>query len=314
MPNLSLLSTTTSSPPRVFQAFRLLALALLLLCSVTLTSQAQDKAAEYQILQVKDNIYRFTAGNYHSVFMVTDNGIFVTDPINPEAARYLKQELQARFQQPIRYMAYSHNHVDHAAGGHLLAEPNTTIIAQRYADEDMRWTNLPTALPDVTFKDEMTITLGESSVHLKHYGPNNGRGSVSMRFMPANVLYVVDWIVLNRMPYKDLQGYDIHGMIRSTREVLNEPAFDIFVGGHAAMGKRQDVERYLAYLEALYKAVKTGMLAGKSLPELQAQIQLPAFADLPMYKEWLPLNIAGVHRTLLDRSYFNLRKDIPGQR
>ncbi|WP_346837907.1 MBL fold metallo-hydrolase [Microbulbifer sp. SAOS-129_SWC] len=295
----------TASTPRP-ALFQLLALALTLL--LPFPALAQD-APDYRIEQMKDNVYRFSAGHYRSVFMVTDAGIFVTDPINPDAARWLRAELQRRFRQPIRYLAYSHNHVDHTLGGRELADSGTTVVAQEYAAEDLAWTRVPTALPDVTFRDQLTINLGNSHVTLRYYGPNNGRGSVSMRFMPANVLYVVDWIVVGRMPYKDLPGYDIHGMIRSTREVLAGAPFDLFIGGHADTGSRADVKRYLAYLEALYNAVRDGMLAGKSLQTLQAEIRLPQFSDLKMYDEWLPLNVAGVYRTLTDMSYFNLRKD-----
>ena len=52
------------------------------------------------------------------------------------------------------------------------------------------------------------------------------------------------------------------------------------------------------------------MLAGKNLKALQSEIQLPEHADLQMYDEWLPLNVAHGYRTLLDMSYFNLRPDL----
>jgi hypothetical protein len=92
--------------------------------------------------------------------------------------------------------------------------------------------------------------------------------------------------------------------------VLAEEPFDLFIGGHARTGTREDVARYLRYLEALYGAVRDGMLEGKSLEALQAGIRLPEFRDLAMYEEWLPLNVAGVYRTLQDMSYFRFRPDI----
>ncbi len=281
---------------------------------VTLLGSGMTEAqSEYRITQVKDNVYRFTAGHYHSAFMVTDKGIFLTDPISPEAAQWLKRALAERFEVPIRYMAYSHNHVDHTLGGDVLDGPDVTVIAHQYAAEDLEWTRAPTALPELTFTDELLVNLGGSHVALRYHGPNNGRGSVSMHFMPANVLYVVDWIVLGRMPYQDLPGYDIHGMIRSTRQVLREVPFDTFVGGHAEIGGRKEVEHYLAYLEGLYGAVRDGMLEGKNLATLQAEIALPEYRDLKMYEEWLPLNIEGVYRTLIDASYFDRRPDIDGK-
>lgn len=73
---------------------------------------------QYDIEQMKDNVYRFTAGQYRSVFMVTDAGLFATDPIDADAATWLRKELDKRFDRvPIRYVAYSHNHVDHTYGG-----------------------------------------------------------------------------------------------------------------------------------------------------------------------------------------------------
>jgi glyoxylase-like metal-dependent hydrolase (beta-lactamase superfamily II) len=275
-----------------------------------LPADAQDEPV-YAIERVKDNVYRFTAGHHHAVFMATDEGLFVTDPINEAAATYLKTELEKRFAVPIRYLAYSHNHIDHVLGGDVLAGEGVTVVAHEFAAEDLEWTRAPTALPDLTFRDELTIELGGSRVELRYHGPNNGRGSVSMRFEPADVLFVVDWIVLGRMPYRDLPGYDIHGMIHSTREVLAGEPFDLLVGGHAETGTRADVVLYLGYLEALYGAVRDGMLAGKSLETLQAGIRLPDYADLRMYEEWLPLNVAGVYRTLVDMSYFDRRTDVP---
>lgn len=268
---------------------------------------------KFAIEPMKGNVYRFTAGSYRSVFMVTEAGIFVTDPINPEAARWLESELSSRFDQPIKYMAYSHNHVDHVLGGEVFSEAGAVVVAQALAAEDIAWTQVPTAPADITFDDFLEIELGSSTVELRYHGTNNGRGSVSMRFLPANVLYVVDWIVLGRMPYKNLIGYDIHGMIRSTEAVLAGPEFDLLIGGHGKSGKREDVERYLAYLKALYAAVRDGMLQGKTLDTLKSEIQLEEFKDLPMYREWLPMNVEGVYKTLVETSYFNFRPDIDAE-
>lgn len=131
-----------------------------------------------------------------------------------------------------------------------------------------------------------------------------------MNFMPQRVLHVVDWVVLGRMPYKNLPGYDIRGMINSTKDVLTMD-FDLFVGGHAEMGNKQAIRRYLDYIEQLYAAVLNGMQQGKSLETLQQEIRLDEFNHLSMYEEWLPMNIEGVYQDLIDQSYLHLRPDLP---
>ncbi|WP_218939711.1 MBL fold metallo-hydrolase [Pseudoalteromonas ruthenica] len=280
-----------------------------LMCLLWVVSFASS-AQSYVIEQVKDNVYRFSAGHYHSVFMITDKGAFVTDPINADAAKWLKKAIHSRFGVAIKFMAYSHNHIDHTLGGEFLVDEQTTVVAHRYADEDMRWTKAPVRFADVTFTDSFTAELGQSSVQLSYFGPNNGRGNVSMHFMPANVMFVVDWVVLGRMPYKDLQGYDIHGMIRSTEQLLASHDFDILVGGHAQMGDKGDVRRYLAYLKTLYNSVRDALLAGHTLTKMQQQLHFPEFSHLPMYQQWRAQNIAGVYRTLIEESYFNFRPDV----
>ena len=131
-----------------------------------------------------------------------------------------------------------------------------------------------------------------------------------MYIEPSKVMFVVDWIVIGRMPFMDLKGYDIHGMIHSTREILKTD-FDVLVGGHANIGNKQDVENYLKYIEALYQGVRDGMLAGKTLKEIQDELQLTEFNSLLMFKQWRALNIEGVYRIFNDASYFDMRPDIP---
>lgn len=289
--------------------FRLRKLALLVAIVVlfSATDRLQSADDEYRIENVAENVYRFTAGHYHSIFVVTREGILITDPINPDAAKWLKSELAERFESPVRYLVYSHNHFDHTLGGHEFSDPKITCIAHRLAREDLRRTKTDTRLPNVTFEDELTIHLADTRIRLRYHGTNNGRGSVSMKIDPADVMFVVDWIVLGRMPYKDLKGYDIHGMINSTGEILDTD-FTTFVGGHANIGKKADVARYLAYLEALYESVVDGRRRGLSLEELKSEIRLDEFRDLVNYEEWLPLNVEGVYRTLDDQSYLDLQE------
>ena len=265
---------------------------------------------DYKIEAIRGNVYRFIAGNYVSVFMVTEKEIVAADPISKKAATWLKAELARRFKQPVRYVIYSHNHPDHAYGGEIFDGDGVDFIAHELAREDLVRTKAQTRIPNLVFNDEMTLYFGENRVRLRYHGVNNGRGSISMLFEPANVLHVVDWVIVGRMPYQNLQGYDIEGMIRSTKDVLKMD-FEVFVGGHANTGTKKDIERYLSYLEKLYSAVLDGIRAGKSLETLQKEIRFDEFKDFKMYEEWLPLNVKGVYETLVDQSYMQMRPDVP---
>ena len=68
------------------------------------------------IKKIAGDLYRFQNNFHYSVFLVTSEGIIVTDPINADAAKWLKAEIKKRFDKPIRYLILSHDHSDHSAG------------------------------------------------------------------------------------------------------------------------------------------------------------------------------------------------------
>ena len=271
---------------------------------------AQDNPG-YRLEPVSDGLYRFVAGNYRAMLWVTDEGMLLVDPLNREAATWLKQHLAERFDVPLRYVVYSHNHFDHAYGGDVFDDPAVTFIAHEMARDDLVRSQAQTRLPRLTFSDQMTIHLGGERLTMRYHGPNNGYGSLSFLFEDQRVLFVVDWILVGRVPYRDLAGYDLEGMIRSTRQVLDDDGWETFVGGHADVGDRAGVQRYLDYLETLYGRVLEGMQAGKPLEVLQREITLDAFADLKQFDAWRAENIAGAYRMLADRSYLLMRPETP---
>jgi glyoxylase-like metal-dependent hydrolase (beta-lactamase superfamily II) len=283
---------------------------LFLLVILVLTFCSSIASADvYKIEQVKGDIYRFIDDRHRSVFLVTDEGILLTDPLNTDAANWLKVELKKRFNVPIKYVVYSHNHSDHIYGAEVFDEPGVVFISHQLTKQDIQTTKAKTVIPDMTFKENLVVALGDHRVELRYHGPNDGRGSISMLFQREKLLFVVDWIVVGRMPWQKLWSYDIQGMINSTREVLDLD-FEVFVGGHADIGYKPDVQRYLSYLEALYRAVIKGIHLGQSLEEMKVSIKLDDYSDFKQYANWLPLNIEGVYERLMEESGMGWRPDI----
>jgi glyoxylase-like metal-dependent hydrolase (beta-lactamase superfamily II) len=177
-------------------------LTLFVLLVATISSPVMS-ATEYRIEKVKGDIYRFVDDRHRSVFLVTDEGILLTDPLNELAALWLKAELKKLFDLPVRYVVYSHNHSDHIYGAKVFESPQTTFIAHQLARQDIQVTKSNTVIPDLTFDKDMEIFLGGHTIKLQYYGPNDGRGSISMLFEPEKVLFVVDWALVGRMPWKN---------------------------------------------------------------------------------------------------------------
>ncbi|MDP6388252.1 MAG: hypothetical protein QGG63_03215, partial [Candidatus Pacebacteria bacterium] len=75
-----------------------LILASLILPSLTNAEEASNK----KITRIAGDLYRFQNKFHYSVFLVTPQGIIVTDPITSNAAKWLKAELAKRFKQPVK--------------------------------------------------------------------------------------------------------------------------------------------------------------------------------------------------------------------
>jgi glyoxylase-like metal-dependent hydrolase (beta-lactamase superfamily II) len=94
---------------------------------------AQQKPPARGIVNVTGQLYRAQNDNHYTVFLVTPEGIIMSDPINRDFARYLKAEFATRFKVPVRYLLYTHKDWDHASGGVVFAD-----TAEFVGHENMR--------------------------------------------------------------------------------------------------------------------------------------------------------------------------------
>jgi len=83
---------------------------------------AQQKPPARGIVNITGQLYRAQNDNHYTVFLVTPQGIIMSDPINRDFARWLKAEYATRFKVPVRYVLYTHKDWDHASGGVVFAD------------------------------------------------------------------------------------------------------------------------------------------------------------------------------------------------
>ena len=249
-----------------------------------------------EISHIAGDVYRFQNNVHFSVFMVTPAGIIATDPINADAAQWLKQQLDARFGRPVKYLVYSHDHVDHISGGEVFAD-TATVVAHERTKTHIVGEGRPTALPNITFSDRLTIELGGKSVELIYLGIGHSDNLIVLRFPQERVVFAVDMMVVNRVPYRDFpRGYIDHWIEALKR--LEAIDFDILVPGHGQVGMRADVAVQGGYIEDLRAQVLRHMRAGKSLVEIKQLVNLESYKDWRRFDDWAELNVDGMYRHL----------------
>src|SRR5688572_8533615 len=101
--------------------YRSLILAILVLAGLGVPAAAQQ-APTRGIVNVTGQLYRAQNNNHYTVFLVTPEGVILSDPINRDFGRWLKNEIATRFKVPVRYVLYTHRDWDHASGGVVFAD------------------------------------------------------------------------------------------------------------------------------------------------------------------------------------------------
>jgi glyoxylase-like metal-dependent hydrolase (beta-lactamase superfamily II) len=247
-----------------------------------------------EITQIAGNLYRFRNNLHYSVFAATPAGIIATDPINADAAQWLKGELGRRFGRPVRYLVYSHDHADHISGGEVFAD-TATVVSQQNAKPVIIGERRPTAVPQVTFADRAELDLGGTAVELHWVGRNHSDNSVVMRFPRERVVFAVDFIPVQSVAFRDFPDAYIEDWIESLRRV-EAMDFDALVPGHGPVGTKADVRAFREYMETLRGEVLRLAREGRSLEEVKQSVRLPKYEGWGGYKEWFALNVEGMYR------------------
>ena len=274
----------------IFKTFVVVTVSSLL---SVLPAAAQE--AKRGIEQVAGDVYRFQNNFHFSMFVVTDEGIVVTDPINAEAATWLKDEIAKAFDQPVTHMIYSHHHADHASGGQVWGD--VEVIAHENFPAHVEAGDVDTAMPTKTFSDEHVLEIGGKTFELTYLGEGHGDDLIVTVVRPENVAFVVDVVSPKRLPFRDFPRTNIDQLVEQIK-VLETLDFDIMLPGHSVIGEKQDATNTRLYIEHLRSAVKAALDEGQTEADILASDITDAYKDVAGYELYRDLNIQGMIRWL----------------
>ena len=268
--------------------------------TTSIIAQESQQPTKRSIKKITGDIYRAQNNHHYTVFLVTDEGIIMSDPINKEFANWLKEELSKRFAKPVKYVLYSHYHWDHVSGGEVFKDTATFI-----SHENML-ANLAPPLtepelanvrkPDVVYKDKLIVSLGGKTVEMHYTGKNHTDDMSVIYFPEEKTVFIVDFINAKQLPWRYMPGFypDWIDSIKAVETI----DFNTFIPGHGHVGIKQDVTDHRRYIEELMAAVKKGIKAGKSVEELQKTITMDAYKGWGRYDAWRAENVAGIYNIL----------------
>ena len=81
------------------------------------SSFSSFQAPKARSKEVAPGVFSFTSSGFIiSLFIVTEDGVMVIDPMQLKHAQAMLEEIRGITQAPIKYLFYSHDHWDHTIG------------------------------------------------------------------------------------------------------------------------------------------------------------------------------------------------------
>ncbi|MFQ5914399.1 MAG: MBL fold metallo-hydrolase [Nitrospinota bacterium] len=250
----------------------------------------------FETTKVADGVYSFRFAFHRNMFVVTDEGVIATDPMNPKAAAILMKEIRKVTDKPIKYVVYSHNHWDHVRGGRVFKEAGARFISHAGCVKHFkRDPNPALVMPDETFKERYDLNLGGKTLELLYFGRNHSDCLVVMRLPEEKILFIVDLVTPRRLPYRILPDYFPKDWIRSLREI-EKLDFDRIIPGHGIpVGPASAVRETREFLEDLMAAVKEARKKTRNPDKIREMVKLPKYEKWGGYNQSLAQNVERIN-------------------
>src|SRR5688572_29166969 len=298
---------------RAFGIAAVLALASLLVVGTTPTVAQQQPPmlpqSTAELTRLRDDVYAFRYLNHVSLFVPTDEGVVVVDPIggggNPQAPLALKGAIASITSQPVRWLVYSHGAQDHSTGGAVFAD-TATFVSHANAKAAFEAKNDPSSpAPTVTFEKMMPLDLGGKHFELHWAGLSDKDDYLIFSYPAQKLIMTVDLGRIRSMPFSDFPQASAEAMVAFLERVDQSFDFEVYLSGHgpptSVWGSRQDLRDYQQLLLDMMAAIRESQAAGHAdnSPEMVAAVQA---ALAPKYGSWsnfpngLANNIKGILR------------------
>ena len=279
---------------RTVNLVRSLSFAAALLGASSLAAQERVWANDQSIEQISEHVYRWGSDNQFGVYVLTDEGIIVIDGhyCGAGTVSWLKEQLTERYDVPVKYVILSHDHPDHTCGSEVFNDTATTV-SHRNLRPHMLFEQRVSAIPEITFDDEMDLHLGGVHLRLLYFGPTHSDNLIQIHIPDERVLVAID-SAKGRSLFPDFRDMEVNNQLEVMKILANLPDVDIVLPGHGPATDQDAFMDHHRYLEALKMSVLQHMAAGRTLEEIKTLVaasHMEAFGDYRNMDAFLVPNI-----------------------
>ncbi len=97
-----------------------------------ITGTALAAGPEVKTHKLADNVYSMDPLHYNSLVVIGDDGVLITDSVNPFRAGLLKEGIATLTDLPVSKIVMTHEHCDHLGGTNRF--PGADVVAQENSE------------------------------------------------------------------------------------------------------------------------------------------------------------------------------------
>ena len=243
--------------------------------------------------QLIPGYYVFSSTSFNSGVIATSEGVVVLDALSSEAiARQEREAIASVIKQPVRFLVSSTFHNNYTWGNVAYQDVikvghenyRADLLAQMQRDR-VSPENQKARLPQVTYRDRLTIHLGGKEIQILYLGRGHTRGD-SIIFVPQDrIAYVSELFFSDQFLYMN-DGYGVSWL--TTLDAIQALPADILVPGHGPIPQdpkegREGLHRFRQILVDLRNAVQEEIGRGATEDQAAAAIKLPQYEKLQGY-------------------------------
>ncbi|WP_462170538.1 MBL fold metallo-hydrolase [Pseudoalteromonas xiamenensis] len=222
---------------------------------------------------------------------VGDEGVYIVDDQFAALSEDIKRQINTIQSGLPEFVINTHFHGDHTGGNAPFATDGSHIIAHHHVRERLESAHGAgsNVLPRLTFGSDLTLHFNNEHAVIQHFEHAHTDGDAVVFFTVANAVHMGDlYFNTGSLPYVDVDsGGSVDGLLAALYTVHQRigPSTTL-IPGHGALGKKVDLEQYIALIERAKKRVLNAIATHKSE---SAVIEADPLDGLGLeYSSWLP--------------------------
>ncbi|PYC83820.1 MBL fold metallo-hydrolase [Streptomyces tateyamensis] len=205
-------------------------------------------------------------------------------------ARALRDSAVAVAGRAPQWLVNTHFHGDHTFGNCVFADEAVIIAHERTREEvlaaglhlqglwpEVAWGEVTVAAPSVTFRDQLTLHVGDIRAELRYYGPAHTTNDTVVWLPDSSVLFTGDLVMAGVTPFCPM------GSVSGSLEVIEQLralGARTVVTGHGPVAGPEVFDVSVDYLRWVQQLAADGIAAGLTPLQVAAETELGRFADL----------------------------------